>query len=186
MRNTVYETWVGTAAPERSAGGEPGARRAPGDEVDSLFQAAISRPSRQCISGQEPGYCRGAKVFASDPHIRTLTGKMDASNPRAKTPAEYLGGTASFRTDLFAGPSSGTLITHKDSIALFKNLGVKITPELQSPSVPMPYDSDGDDDGVGEYTQENYAQQLIDKYRAAKVPAADVFAQSFNLADVLY
>jgi len=53
---------------------------------------------------------------------------------------------------------------HKESIALFKKLGVKMTPELKSASVPMPYDSDGD--GVGDYTQEAYAQQMIDEYKA--------------------
>lgn len=36
------------------------------------------------------------------------------------------------------------------------------------------------------FTQEDYAQKLIDEYKAADVPAADVFAQSFNLDDVLY
>lgn len=35
-------------------------------------------------------------------------------------------------------------------------------------------------------TQEDYAQQLIDEYRAAGVPPEDVFPQSFNLDDVLY
>ena len=38
----------------------------------------------------------------------------------------------------------------------------------------------------GDYTQEDYAQQLIDEYKAAGVPAQDVFPQSFNLDDVRY
>ena len=42
-----------------------------------------------------------------------------------QTVAEYLGGTANFRTDLYAGPTSGTLLTHKESIELFKKLGVQ-------------------------------------------------------------
>ncbi|MBT9590522.1 MAG: glycerophosphodiester phosphodiesterase, partial [Thiobacillus sp.] len=84
----------------------------------------------------------------------------------------------------YAGPTSGTLMTHKESIALFKKLGVKMTPELKSASVPMPYDSDGD--GVGDYTQEAYAQQMIDEYKAAGVRPQDVWPQSFDLADVRY
>lgn len=109
--------------------------------------------------------------------FKTLRGKMDASNPRAKTVAEYLGGTANFRTDLYAGPSSGTLLSHKESIELFRKLGVKMTPELKSPSVPMPYNG---------FTQQAYAQKMIDEYKAAGVAPRNVFAQSFNLPDVLY
>lgn len=108
--------------------------------------------------------------------FRQLKGKMDAFNPRATTVAEYLGGTASWRTDLYV--SRGTLLTHKESIALFKKLGVKMTPELKSPSVPMPFE--------GSYTQAQYAQQLIDEYKAAGVSPRDVYPQSFDLQDVRY
>ena len=38
----------------------------------------------------------------------------------------------------------------------------------------------------GSYTQDQYAQQMIDEYKAAGVPASDVFPQSFQLRDVLY
>ena len=109
--------------------------------------------------------------------FKTLRGKMDASNSRAQTVAEYLGGTANFRTDLYSGPSSGTLMTHKESIELFKKLGTKMTPELKFPSVAMPFNG---------FTQEAYAQKLIDEYKAAGVAPRNVFAQSFNLPDVLY
>lgn len=119
--------------------------------------------------------CRTSDITLAE--FKQLRGKMDAFNPRAKTPEEYQGGTASFRTDLFAGPSSGTLMTHKESIALFKRLGVKMTPELKSPSVAMPFDG---------FSQEQYAQKMIDEYKEAGVPASQVFAQSFNLGDVLY
>lgn len=108
--------------------------------------------------------------------FKTLCGKMDASNPNATTVEEYMGGTAEWRTDLYA--QCGTLLTHAESIGLFQQLGVKMTPELKSPSVEMPYE--------GDYTQQDYAQQMIDEYKAAGVRAKDVFAQSFNLDDVLY
>jgi len=109
--------------------------------------------------------------------FKTLRGKMDASNPKAKTVAEYLGGTPNFRTDLYAGPSSGTVLSHKESIELFKKLGAKMTPELKSASVAMPFDG---------FTQQDYAQKMIDEYKAAGVPARKVFAQSFDANDVLY
>ncbi len=108
--------------------------------------------------------------------FKTLCGKMDASNPKATTVEDYLGGTPSWRTDLYA--TCATLMTHAESIELFKQLDVKMTPELKSASVAMPFE--------GSYTQEQYAQQMINEYKAANVPASQVFAQSFNLNDVLY
>lgn len=36
------------------------------------------------------------------------------------------------------------------------------------------------------FTQEDYAQKLIDEYKEAGVPPEDVWPQSFNLDDVLY
>lgn len=126
--------------------------------------------------------CRTSELTLAE--FKTLRGKMDAFNPRARTVAEYMGGTANWRTDLYSGPTSGTLMTHAESIALFKQLGVKMTPELKSPAVAMPFDSDGD--GVGDYTQAQYAQQMIDEYKAARVPARHVWAQSFDIRDVRY
>ncbi len=119
--------------------------------------------------------CRTSEVTLAE--FKTLRGKMDAANPRARTVAEYLAGTASFRTDLYSGPTSGTLLTHKESIELFKQLDVKMTPELKSPSVAMPFDG---------FTQQAYAQKMIDEYKQARVPAKNVWAQSFDKNDVLY
>lgn len=120
-----------------------------------------------------------AKCCTSDitlAEFKTLNGKMDAANKNALTVAEYLNGTAAWRTDLYA--TKGTLMTHAESIELFKRLGTKMTPELKSPSVEMPYE--------GTYRQADYAQQLIQEYKDAGVDASQVWAQSFNLDDVLY
>lgn len=119
--------------------------------------------------------CRTSDITLAE--FRTLRGKMDAFNPAARTPQEYVGGTASWRTDLYAGPTSGTLMTHAESIELFKRLGVKMTPELKSPSVTMPFDG---------FTQEAYAQKMIDEYKQARVSPRHVWPQSFNIGDVLY
>ena len=108
--------------------------------------------------------------------LKTLCGKMDASDPTATTVEEYLGGTADWRTDLYS--TCGTLMTHAESIELFKELDVGMTPELKEPSVQMPYE--------GDYTQEQYAQQMIDEYKAAGVDASRVWPQSFSLDDVRY
>lgn len=117
--------------------------------------------------------CRASDVTLAE--FRTLNGKMDAANKKATTIKEYMDGTAGWRTDLYA--TKGTLMTHKETIELFRDLGVKFTPELKSPAVDMPYEG---------FSQEDYAQKLIDEYKAAGIPATDVFPQSFNLNDVLY
>ncbi len=119
--------------------------------------------------------CRTSEITLAQ--FRTLRGKMDAFNPRARNVVEYLGGTANWRTDLYSGPTSGTLMTHLESIQLFKRLGVKMTPELKFPSVPMPFDG---------FTQEAYAQKMIDEYKLARVGPGKVWPQSFNKPDVLY
>ena len=119
--------------------------------------------------------CRTSDITLAE--FKTLRGKMDAANTKAKTVAEYMAGTANWRTDLYSGPTSGTLMTHTESIALFTRLGVKMTPELKSASVSMPFDG---------FSQDSYAQKMIDEYKAANVPASQVFAQSFNKNDVLY
>lgn len=117
--------------------------------------------------------CRTSEL--TEAQFLSLSPKMDAANRAATTAEEFLGGTASYRTELYAG--NAQLMTHADSIAMFKDLGVMFTPELKSPSVDMPHDG---------MTQADYAQAMIDEYKAADVPASHVWAQSFNLDDILY
>ncbi|MEM8689795.1 MAG: glycerophosphodiester phosphodiesterase family protein [Pseudomonadota bacterium] len=118
--------------------------------------------------------CRTSELTLAQ--FRTLQGKMDAADKKATTLAGYMDGTAGWRTDLYAA-ENGTLMTHMESIKLFKSLGAKFTPELKSPAVTMPFNG---------FSQEDYAQKLIDEYKAAGIPASDVWPQSFNLDDVLY
>ena len=111
--------------------------------------------------------------------FKTLKGKMDASNPNAITPEAYQGGTANWRTDLYA--TGATLLTHKESIKLLRNLGSKYTPELKGPNrnaklqVETVFGS-----------QANYAQAMIDEYKDANISPKKVWVQSFNKDDILY
>ncbi len=107
--------------------------------------------------------------------FKRLKGKMDGANSKATTIEEYMQGTPSWRTDLYA--QSGTLMTHAESAALFKKHGVKVTPELKSAAVEMPFDG---------FSQEMYAQKLIDELKAAGFAPSDTYVQSFNLDDVKY
>lgn len=145
---------------------------------------AIPELAAKCSQPFEPadpisGTPASAMCCTSDitvDEFKSLCGKMDAANPRATTVEEYLGGTANFRTDLYA--ECGTVMTHKESIALFDKLGIKFTPELKSPQVEMPFQ--------GTYTQQDYAQQMIDEYKQAGISPRKVFPQSFDYEDVLY
>jgi len=146
-----------------------------------LSVPALAAKCTQGFSPADPATGRkaSAKCCTSDitlAEFKTLTAKMDGFNPDAKTAEEYQNGTPRWRTDLYA--TSGTLMTHDESIALIKSLGAKFTPELKAPEVPMPFD--------GDYSQEKYATQMLQAYKAAGIPASDVFAQSFSLADILY
>jgi glycerophosphoryl diester phosphodiesterase len=138
------------------------------------FTPAVLGPNGQVITPAS-AECRTSEITLAE--FKTLTGKMDAFNPAALTPQQYVGGTANFRTDLYAGPTSGHLLTFTESIELFKKLGVKQTPELKFPSVAMPFDG---------FTQEMYAQKMVDELKAAGVRPRDVFPQSFHKPDVLY
>jgi glycerophosphoryl diester phosphodiesterase len=101
---------------------------------------------------------------------------MDAADAAATTPEAYLKGTADWRTDLYAAEPA-TLMTHAESITLFQSLGAEFTPELKAPSIDMPFNG---------FTQADYAQKLVDEYKAADIPPSDVWLQSFSLEDVLY
>jgi len=135
-----------------------------------------------CVKGFSPAAgdqkasaeCRTSEITLAE--FRSLNGKMDAADASATTVEAYQDGTAGWRTDLYA--TTGTLMTHKESIALFDALGADFTPELKSPSVEMPFE--------GDFTQAMYAQKLIDEYKDADIDPSRVFAQSFNLEDVLY
>lgn len=117
--------------------------------------------------------CRTSELTLEQ--FRTLIPKMDSADKSATTPEAYQGGVADWRTTLFA--DAAQTMSHAESIALFRDLGAKFTPELKSPSVEMPFNG---------FSQQDYAQKLIDEYKAAGIPASDVWAQSFNLDDVLY
>ncbi|PWJ12124.1 glycerophosphoryl diester phosphodiesterase [Jannaschia seohaensis] len=117
--------------------------------------------------------CRTSELTLAE--FLTLTPKMDAANTSATTAEAYQGGIADWRTDL---QTDGAMPkTDAKSIALFEALNVDLTPELKSPSVEMPHEglSEGD-----------YAQKLVDEYKAAGINPSRVWLQSFNLEDVLY
>ncbi|RHY88263.1 hypothetical protein DYB37_007399 [Aphanomyces astaci] len=120
--------------------------------------------------------CRTTDITLAE--FKTLVGKMDGANENALTVEEYVAGTPLFRTDLYTPPAKGgTLMTHKESIDLFKQLGVKMTPEAKEAVVEWPYDG---------FTRADFVQKIVDEYNELKVNASDVFIQSFILGDLAY
>ncbi|MEX3315739.1 glycerophosphodiester phosphodiesterase family protein [Sulfitobacter sp. PS-8MA] len=151
------------------------------NDLHTTTNILVSDLAEKCTTGFTPASgdtpasaeCRASDLTLAE--FRTLTPKMDSADKTATTAEDYQGGVAPFRTQLYSDKAD--LMTHKESIELFKSLGAKFTPELKSPSVEMPHDG---------FSQEDYAQKLIDEYKEAGIPASDVWAQSFNLDDVLY
>jgi glycerophosphoryl diester phosphodiesterase len=139
--------------------------------VDTPLNASCTVPWSG--AGSSPRCCASDITLAE---FRTLKGKMDASNPSATTAAGYLGGTASWRTDLYN--ARGTLLTLRESIRLNQRLGVGHTPELKAGNPARVNAVFG--------SQANYAQAMIDEFKRAGVNPRDVWPQSFNLDDVLY
>jgi len=137
--------------------------------------------NNQCtVPWSGPGQSPAPKCCTSDlslEQFKSLKPKMDARNPNATTPEGYLGGTASWRTDVYTGQAS--LMTFKDSIALNQALGVKHTPELKGAE-----HQDRVDAVFG--SQAGYAQKFIDELRNGGVSPDDAFVQSFNKDDILY
>jgi len=105
---------------------------------------------------------------------KSLRGKIDEFNPAAQTAEEFVAPPRAPRPDLGARVERGTLLTHAESIALFERLGVRMIPELKKPVA------------WGGFTPAQFAQRLIDEYRAAGVPPSNVFPQSFERRDVDY
>jgi glycerophosphoryl diester phosphodiesterase len=52
-----------------------------------------------------------------------------------------------------------------------------MTPELKEASVAMPFEG---------FSQQDYAQKMLDEYKAAGVNPQEVFPQSFHSADIFY
>ena len=125
------------------------------------------------------GKAASAKCCTSDftlAEFKTLCGKMDGANSKAANTAEYIKGTPPFRTDLYS--TCGTLMTHKESIKLIDKLGRKFTLELNTPVVAMPFQ--------GTFTQEKFAQKMIEEYKEKNINPRRVFPQSLLYADIQY
>ncbi|KAF1982657.1 PLC-like phosphodiesterase [Aulographum hederae CBS 113979] len=103
----------------------------------------------------------------------------DSSAFTAVNVTEYngrLGPTPTWRTDMYA--TCAEPMGHKEYIQLVASMGLNFTAEAKTPVIPMPFQ--------GTYTQADFAQQIIDEYREAGIPANRVWLQSFLQDDIFY
>ncbi|MCR9094791.1 MAG: glycerophosphodiester phosphodiesterase [bacterium] len=120
--------------------------------------------------GEDPARatcCTHDYTFAE---LRTLEAKMDAADWRATRPEDFAAATPAMRTDLYT--TGEGVLSHAESIALADALGLDMTPELKHPKADMPFE--------GDYTLTDFADRLVEDYRAANVPASRVRMQSFD------
>jgi len=114
----------------------------------------------------------------------TLCGKQDAFNASATTVEEFQGTAPDWRTELY--DTCGKVLTVNEYIDLVESLNNGIspprnyTPELKTPPpayVPMPFHG---------YTQEMYAQDLVDIFKNRSISFDRIWPQSFLYSDLEY
>ena len=140
-----------------------------GPSARSPLRPRSSAPTGRLYAGRPRAECRTSDITLAE--FKTLRGKMDASDPRALTPEQFQGGTANFRTDLYAGPTSGELLTHAESIELFKP-GRQDDPGAEGAER---------DDAVQRLHTGTVRAEMIDEYKAARSSPRRVFPQSFDI-----
>lgn len=146
--------------------------------------AKCTQPFSPAVPDQ--GIEASAKCCTSDitlAEFKTLCAEMEATTFNAtaiKTGSPYFGRiglTPDWRTNAYAYECA-TPVSLKEHTALVKSLGLNHTAEAKTPEVPMPFQ--------GNYTQEDFIQQIVDHYNDAGVAANKVYLQSFLDTDIFY
>jgi glycerophosphoryl diester phosphodiesterase len=142
--------------------------------LDTPLAAKCTKPFKPA-SGSMPASALCCTSDLTLAEFKMLMGKMDAFDPSVTTVQAYLGGTPSFCTNLYT--PKGTLLLHKESIALFSSLDAKFTPEIKTPSIPMLFAG---------FSQEDFASKMLDEYLDAGIDPKKVWPQSFLKDDILF
>ena len=114
--------------------------------------------------------------------FKSLCAEMEATtfnsqNVSSAAAFGRIGSTPDYRTNMYAYSCAETM-SLKDQIALVDSMGLNFTAEAKTPQVPMPFQ--------GDYTQEDFAQQIVDTFVAAGIPANKVWLQSFLPDDIFF
>jgi glycerophosphoryl diester phosphodiesterase len=125
-----------------------------------------------------------AKCCTSDitlAEYKTLCAEMEATTYNAMNvtaEAPYfgrIGTTPDYRTNLYSYECAEP-VSLKEQIAQVNAYGLNFTAELKTPEVDMPFQ--------GNYTQEIYAQQLVDTFKELNINPDRVWLQSFLADDI--
>ncbi|MGB7305070.1 MAG: glycerophosphodiester phosphodiesterase family protein [Burkholderiaceae bacterium] len=150
----------------------------------NILKTPLASSCRQPFSPATESAKASVRCCTSDitaAQFLTLKGRSDSVNPKAATIDEYL--QAPEREGGARYVENATLMTHRQSIELFRKLGVSMMPELKAPQVDMPFGKTSQGEA---YTQEKYAEQMIREYEALGISPDQVFPQSFNMDDIRY
>ena len=144
----------------------------------NILQTELASTCRQPFIPAQNGQPANAECCTSDitlAEFKTLCARPNVKNTLATSITEYL---APLKSPVIAQPSQcGTVMSHRDSIELIRDLGAAFTPELKQPQVTMPFNG---------FSQQNYADKMLAEYQRASVPVKQVYPQSFNIKDVRY
>lgn len=106
---------------------------------------------------------------------------MEATTFNALNTSQYLGGrigsTPDWRTNMYAYECAETM-SLKDQITLVESYGLNFTAEAKTPEIPMPFQ--------GNYTQQDFAQQIVDTFNQMSIDPLRVWLQSFLPDDIFY
>jgi glycerophosphoryl diester phosphodiesterase len=106
----------------------------------------------------------------------SLCGRHDRVDPGATSLAAYL--APGVPDQDLVGTGCPALMTHSDSIALFRALGAGMIPELKVPQDRAIF--------TDNFTLTDFAREMVEAYRAAGIPPTQVWLQSFALDIVEY
>lgn len=118
--------------------------------------------------------CCTSDITAAD--FKRLCAKMEGANASATNPEDYLHGAPRWRTELYE--TCGTPVLHREYIDIVNSLGLDFTTEAKAPEVEMPFQ--------GEYTQEDFLNQITGEFQQAGIDPKRVWLQSFVLDDVVH
>ncbi|CAN9090744.1 unnamed protein product [Alternaria alternata] len=142
----------------------------------------------ETIRSEDAGARMGAGILECDVTFTSDRGltrvgseiKQDGTSASATNVVDFQAGTPPWRTELY--DTCGQVLTLDQYIDLVDSYpGYRnFTPELKTPpaAVPMPFQ--------GNYTQQQYASDMISAFRNKGIDASRVWPQSFTYDDIVY
>lgn len=127
-----------------------------------------------------------AKCCTSDitlAEFKSLCAEMEATTLNAvsiNASSPYfgrIGTTPDWRTNMYSYSCAETM-SLKEQIEQVDAYGLNFTAEAKTPEIPMPFQ--------GNYTQEDFVQQIVDTFEAAQIDPTRVWLQSFLPDDIYY